>query len=313
MTERITAPGIYADIPAATYCADPCQVPSLSSGIAGTLVSRSPRHARHEHPRVNPAHRQREPTAAMEEGTALHAMLLGTPQEIVAVDAADWRTKKAQECGADVRARGGIPVLAHRLDELRECTAAVREQLAEHDEWPDALETGRPEVTLAWREGEAWCRARVDWLPDDRRRPLFDLKSTSGSAAPDTWERKLRDDYAMQAAFYCRGARALGLRPPAMVFLVFESVPPYGLCLFQPDPTLVYVAEQRVAEAIALWRECMKSGRWPGYPRRVCHVEAPGWMLMQQEERAMRAQQARHPGPSVLDRFIPSYATETTS
>lgn len=311
MTAAIAAPGIYPDISPEAYRLDPCPAPSLSSGIAATLVTRSARHARHEHPRLNLAHAERAPTAAMEEGTALHAMLLGTPQDIAAVEAPDWRTKKAQEVAADARARGAIPILAHRLVELRECAAAVREQLADHAEWPDALDAGRPEVTLAWREGEAWCRARVDWLPDDRRRPLFDLKSTSGSAAPDAWERRLRDDYATQAAFYCRGARALGLRPPAMVFVVFESAAPYGVCLFQPDPALMHVAEQRVDEAVALWRECTKSGRWPGYPRRVCHVEAPGWMLARQEEQALRAQQARHPGPSVLDRFIPSYATET--
>lgn len=313
MSAVITAPGIYPDVAQDAYCSDPCPQPSLSSGIAATLVARSPRHARHDHPRLNPAHAQRAPTPAMEEGTALHALLLGTPQEIVAVEASDWRTKKAQELAAEVRARRGIPVLTHRLTELHDCAAAVREQLAEHDEWPDALDAGRPEVTLAWREGEAWCRVRVDWLPDDRRRPLFDLKSTSGSAAPDTWERKLRDDYATQAAFYTRGARALGLRPPGMVFVVLETAPPYGVCLFQPDPSLVQWAEQRVDEAVALWRQCMKSGHWPGYPRRVCHVEAPGWMLMQQEERALRAQQARHPGPSVLDRFIPPRMTEVVS
>lgn len=277
------------------YHADPCPVPSLSSGIARMLVERSPRHAWAAHLRLNTMQEPETVTPAMEEGTLLHALILGTAQEIVEVDADDWRGKAAQAERAEARGRGAIAVLGWRMAELERCASAFREQLADH-ECAGALTAGQPEATLVWRDGVDWCRARADWLPDDPRAPLYDLKTTAGSADPDTWERALRDKYAFQAAWYLRGARALGLRPAGMVFLVVETAAPHGLCAFQPDPSLMAMADERVSEALAVWRACLAANHWPGYPRRVCHVQAPPWMLAKHEER-----QARAPGDNRYD------------
>lgn len=287
--------GIHFSVPPSVYHADPAPASSLSSGVARLLVQRSPMHAWNSHPRLGG--RSKEPTKEMEEGTLLHALILGTEQAYVAVDADDWKGKVAKERRIEARATGAIPVLRWRLAELERCAKAFAQQIARH-ECADALTDGHPEATLIWRDGTVWCRARPDWLPKDRRRPLVHLKTTSGSAAPDKWERHLWDDYAIEAAFYLRGARALGLEPAGAVFLVIETDAPYGLCAFQPDPVLLGVADEQVEEALQLWESCTRTGAWPGYPARICHVTPPDWQLRQLEDRKIRMEWERKQKPS---------------
>ncbi|MBW4971899.1 hypothetical protein KZY98_15680, partial [Croceibacter atlanticus] len=50
------SPGTY-DLPAEVYHADQmCAVPTLSSSLARLMLARSPRHAWHASPRLNPDH-----------------------------------------------------------------------------------------------------------------------------------------------------------------------------------------------------------------------------------------------------------------
>ena len=50
-------------------------------------------------------------------------------------------------------------------------------------------------------------------------------------------------------------------------------------------PALLAYAEREVERAIALWRRCLSAGEWPGYPTQIAYVDAPAWLLEQQEER----------------------------
>jgi urease accessory protein len=47
--------------------------------------------------------------------------------------------------------------------------SACRAQLASHQEAHDAFKPGAgvPEITMAWQIGKVWCRARLDWLPQE--------------------------------------------------------------------------------------------------------------------------------------------------
>ena len=57
------------------YRADPLSVPSLSASIAKVLIMESPAHAYDIHPKLG--NRARKPSAAMDEGTLIHTLLLG--------------------------------------------------------------------------------------------------------------------------------------------------------------------------------------------------------------------------------------------
>jgi len=108
------------------------------------------------------------------------------------------------------------------------------------------------------------------------------------SASPVSWEKRLIEEYAFQAAFHSRGVAAVRGVASDMVFAVIEMCPPYALSVLACAPSLIAMAEVDVEEAIALWAECMATNTWPGYPPEIAWVEAPSWAEMRQQERTMR-------------------------
>ena len=283
----ITVPGIY-DLTETEYHEDPCPEPSLSASIARKLIRQSPMHAWHAHPRLNPDRPHDDSGDAADAGTILHKMLLGKGADIAPIDASDWRTKAAKDARDAARAAGLTPVLTHKLSDLHDCAAAARKQLLAHRDGSILFEPGQPERAMIWREGPTWCRSLVDWMPDDPALPLVDLKTTGLSAAPGEWDRRLVSEYALQDAFYRRGARALGRTSHApMLFVVIEQTAPYGVAVMCAAPSLQAVAEYEVTEALQRWIACTQTGQWPGYPMQTMHVEAPAWRVYQMEEQMM--------------------------
>ena len=286
MSEAISTPGIY-DLPPETYHSDPCPLPSLSNSIARKLIRQSPMHAHYAHPRLGGGAFSGG-SKAMDDGTILHALLLGKGGEFVEIDAPDWRTRAAKEARDDVRASGKVAVLAHALEALRATADAARKQIEAHPAARAMFEPGRAEQAMLWEEGGVWFRSMVDFIPDDPRAPLMDIKTTSLSAAPGEWERRLVTEYAMQDAFYARGYQALtGRTRPPMLFVVIETDAPYGVSVMEAAPSLRAVAAADVERAVRLWRQCMATGQWPGYPPFVASVEAPSWLLTKMEEQSL--------------------------
>lgn len=284
--------GIYA-MPMAQYLADPCPEPSLSGGVAHTILSASPAHARMEHPRLNPSGKESESSSEQDEGTALHALLLEGVDIITPVDAKDWRTNAAKEAREAARAAGRVPLLSHRYEALKGAATAIRSQIEVHEDAAEALHHGQPERVMIWRDGEAWCRARVDWLDDDPKGWLTDLKTTGGSAEPGAWGKGLASNgYAVGAAHYLSGARALGREPKGYRWIVAERNPPYAVSVVTLSPMFADLAMRQYREAVRIWQECVSSGKWPGYPPRTAWVDPPTWAIYAWEEREVRQEYA---------------------
>lgn len=290
--EKITAPGVY-DLSEEAYHADPCPAPSLSSSIGKTVISRTPRHAWVRHPRLNPKF-QPENNAKFDLGKAAHTMTLGDKERFVLIEAADWRTKAAKEARDKAYADGKVPLLQEQYEQTLEMAAAAHAQLAVHEEASTAYTDGIPEQTLVWREGEIWCRCRLDWLPNEQE-VFYDYKSTGTSANPETFTRTLFDlGYDFQAAFYRRGIRAvIGTAEPQFHFVVQENYPPYALSVIGLAPGYIDAAEKDVLKALDTWRWCLKNDSWPGYPNRIAYVEAPPWLEARRMEREIRDEVAR--------------------
>lgn len=274
-------PGFYFDMPADQYHADPCPGSSLSASVAKVLLEKTPAHAKDMHPRLTPPDEENDPTAAMDTGSAAHALMLHDAASFAVIDAADWRTKAAQAARDEARAAGKIPMLIDRFETVAKMVAAGRDQLGQHPEARQAFAAseGASEVTMVWQDGPAdapiWCRARIDWLPNAGP-VVYDYKTT-GSAAPRDWERQMVNlGHDVQAGFYCRGLRKLGWHAaPRMRFVVQETARPYALSVHQIDPHWMAMAERKADRAIQIWAHCLHSGRWPGYAGAVYHHEAP--------------------------------------
>lgn len=270
-------PGIY-DLPEGIYHADPCPAPSLSASIARELLGSSPWHAWHAHPRLNPAYQARA-SDRFDLGSAAHAHLLEGRDHFAVIDAPDWRTKAAQAERDAARAAGKVPLLAETWTQVQAMAEAARVQLDRYEEEPRPFTGGQPERTLVWQEPcGVWCRARLDWLHDDGQ-VIDDYKTTAASANPEEWGRRLLfSGPDFQAAFYLRGVRAVLGTDARFRFVVQETKAPYALSVVGLGPDVLALAQRKVALALDLWGECLRTGRWPGYPTRTCYAELPPWM-----------------------------------
>ena len=118
MPDRISEPGVYS-LPPEVYHGDPCAEPSLSSSVAKLLLGRSPLHAWHSHPRLNPDYRPRPESKIMDLGSVAHQVILEQSWDGIAIcDENDWRKKDAQAFRAAARADGQTPILRKQQGQI---------------------------------------------------------------------------------------------------------------------------------------------------------------------------------------------------
>jgi hypothetical protein len=268
------------DVSETEYRGDPGKVPSLSASIAKVLIMESPAHAYDIHPKLG--NRPRKPTAAMDEGTLVHALLLGKGTEIQIIDAPDFRTKAAQEARDMATGAGRLPVLRHKLDAAEKIVSQVRERIASFGISLD----GMSEVAFKWDElgedGEpVACRARLDHVNLETGL-ILDVKKTE-SANPKKIARYMIDyGYDIQWAAYTRAVEFL--KPELqgrveMVFLFVELDPPYVVVPAKPAGLLREFGLKRWDRAVKLWERCLRTNSWPGYVTETAMLEPPAWMV----------------------------------
>lgn len=281
MNDTPLTQGLFYDIPASIYHADPCPTPSLSSGAARTLLSKSAAHVQMENVRLGG--KKRETTSAMETGSLVHAILAMTADDEIDVgDFADYRTNAAKEWRDTTRAAGKIPVLQADWDAAIDCAQVVRKRAAEGLTSSPFDGCARPEVTAIWQEGETYCRARYDVLHVDEHKnaTIWDWKSTADVSDRGIERSIAKYRYDIQAAFYLRGLEALGFKVPQLsfVFVFFETVAPYTVRRVVLSAEYLQQARKEVNEAIRLWQQCLASNSFPTLPPDTLTVEIPHYL-----------------------------------
>lgn len=294
---QLTDPGVY-DLTAAQYHRDPVAGGSLSSsGIKLLMPPNCP--AKFKHWRENGSPHKR----AFDFGHAAHAEVLGVGEEVVVVDARDWKTKKAQEDRDAAYAAGKVPLLVEEYERVR----AMATELRRHPAASALLDptAGDPERTLIWRDPETgvMCRMMTDWL----RRPvpgqryiLADFK-TSEEVDPASIQKAMWNfGYYGQAGWYSEAIEQLGLSdgPPAFVFIFQRKYPPHLVTCVQLHPDDIARGHERNRKARHLYRTCVEQDRWPGYADdHILPVQLPTWARYQ------------HDGASERGEFEPEGAT----
>lgn len=270
------------------YGQDPCPEPSLNAGTAKVLLDYSPRHAWLQSRRLNPAWEPSD-NKDFDLGKAAHAVLLQGGAGVAVLDFDSYRTKESKEARDAALTAGKLPILAEKWDRVEAMVRAARAQLDAHEIGFPFVD-GLPEQTLIWREGETWCRARLDWLPN-KGNDFYDYKTTGASANPEGIARLIFGMHDLQMAFYLRGIRAVLARPAATFRLVVqETEPPYALSVVGLTPAALALADRKMDEALGIWRQCLTTGKWPGYPARTCWIDAPSYHETAITERQRRGE-----------------------
>ncbi len=274
-TEPLTE-GLHFDVPMERYIADPCVNPSISKGIIHSLISKSPAHAKYDHPRLNPD-RPPDDSSRADLGSAIHSAILGGADIVYGEEEfKDWRKKAAQQFRTEARENGQIPLLYAQRPEVEMAAKEADVLLKSLPSWDGNMKT---EGTMIWKDDENWKRGRFDiWMRD--MDTLIDVKTTA-SADPSNWIRNtlFGTGYDIQAEHYTDGIVATeGLKKrPKFLFLLVEIKPPFCCSLVGLDPAFSDLARRKVKKGTEIWQECMERNYWPGYSQMPHWAELPGW------------------------------------
>lgn len=293
---RLDAPGVFSGIPMDVYLTDPVAVPSLSSSVAITLIQQSPFHAWARHPR-NPKCLSRDESRVASIGTVAHALLLEKSEDqVVVLDPQNFIGKRGgipkgytndaiREARDDALAEGKTPLLLEDMITCRAMRDAAQEYIA-HSELAGVFDAGESEATVVAQEGATWLRCRPDWISHDKS-VVVHFKTTARSARPESFIRGLLPSmgYDLALAFYGRViAGATGVVPKIHCILAQEQDPPYCCSLIALSPAYADITDGQIDRAIITWRDCMRTGRWPAYPSRICYAEPKPWQMAEAEE-----------------------------
>lgn len=274
--------GFVHELSGKAYHSDPCEAPSLSASIAHILVTRSPLHAWHRHPRLGAG--GSKSTKSMTDGTIVHELLLGGDR-IRAVHRKDFRTNDAKAERDEHLSMGRVPILEHKLAPLREVADHIRERLLERgvDFADSEMAT---ELSAFWQSDGVQCRGRLDalWIAEaDNCATVYDLKLTA-NAHPTEIEKSIeRYGYATQATAYLDAVQCIRPDLEGRVryeWIFCEPLQPNAITFAEPDGILEQLGEARWQRAKEMWAQCLELHDWPDYaPRRTVRASAPPWVI----------------------------------
>lgn len=267
---------LRTEVPMGDYLA----IDALSSNVAYKALTLSPAHALH-YKTTERNHKDAD------RGQIIHQLFLeGHEENLVAIDAPDWRTNAAKEARDEAYKANKFPVLAKEVAGLRESVKRARD-FVETTELKGIFGNGMPEAVLEWDEDGMPCKIRPDYLYAGRDGHGYhvSLKTTSASADPNTWAtRQMRTGYDFGLMFYHRGLKANGFDVEQR-FLVLEQTAPFGAVVFALDPAKAALAEMQVDRALKVWRQCLETNSFPGYSNQTHWVQAKPWEIAEEEER----------------------------
>jgi len=260
------APGIYPGITNRDYHADP----ALGSTSLKTLATKTPAHYQHDkkHPKSS---------AAFTLGTAAHSLILEDDTDgIVMVDADSWLTKAAKEAKAEALADGKQPLLTKEWLQV----LAMRDAVMAHPVARELFTNHEAEQSVFWDEDGLMLKCRPDaWQPG----LLIDLK-TCASADPSEFGKVAHSfGYHQSAAHYIDGVKAATGEELPFHFVLVEKTDPYLVSVVELDWEAVNIGRGLNERAKRIYRECVESNTWPGYPTAE-PVSLPMWAIYQTED-----------------------------
>lgn len=260
------SPGVYGGVSNADYHRDP----ALGSTSLKTLATKTPAH--YQHDKANPKF-----SDAFTLGTAAHSLILeGDTSGIVVVEADNWLTKDAKAAKAGALAEDKQPLLTKEMAQVWDMHDAVMNHPAA---WK-LFNGHQAEQSVFWEEDGLMLKCRPDaWKPG----VLVDLKTTR-DANPNEFGKTAHEfGYHQSAAHYIDGVKAATGEELPFHFVLVEKTAPYLVSVVELDVEAVNIGRQLNDRAKRIYRECVESGTWPGYPAADL-ISLPMWAIYKAEE-----------------------------
>jgi len=260
------SPGIYDGVSNRGYHADS----ALGSTSLKTLATRTPAHYQYDlkHPKSS---------AAFDLGTAAHSLILEQDESgIVVIDVDAKRGKVWTDPANAAEAEGKIALTSKEWAQV----LAMRDAVMAHP-FARGLFTGhKAEQSVFWEEDGLILKCRPDaWQPGT----LVDLK-TARDANPNEFGKTAHEyGYHQSAAHYIDGVKAATGEELPFHFVLVEKTAPYLVSVVELDIEAINIGRQLNDRAKRIYRECLETNTWPGYPAADL-ISLPMWAIYQAEE-----------------------------
>lgn len=259
-------PGIYNDLPADQYHADPAY-----SFSAIKQAMRSPAHLKAW--LTAPP----EQTPAMRIGTLTHLAVLqpdlfGSTTAVAPI--VDRRTKEGKSIWEQFQAQNtGKEIITN--DE-REQLTAMRDSVRIHPAASALLGEGTAEVSVFNQCVETGLplKARMDWV---RENAIVDLKTTE-DASPAGFAKSVSNyRYDLQAAHYRRMLKLQGRGELPYILIAVEKEAPFAVAVYRLDEGDLTLADMQMQQQLRAIASCCEFNSWPAYSREVETLTLPKW------------------------------------
>lgn len=212
-------------------------------------------------------------------GTALHSLLLEPDNfnnEYVVTEL-DARTKAYKELAAQNTDKKIIKKTDYETIRQMQ-TSVMRNETASRLLNLD----GETEVSFFWKDKETdvKCKARIDKIISDfkGKTVIVDVKTTT-DASPSNFEKSMINfGYHRQAAWYSHAIANHEHKSPALyIIIACEKTPPYDVACYIINKKVMKVGWDECRKAVAIYKKCLNTKSWPGYPDGLIELQIPKW------------------------------------
>lgn len=301
------APGFHPNIPASVYHAAP--------GASNSRLNDMEPPARCKWNMDHPP----EPTPALIIGSAFHCLVLEGEDVFRSQFATATACNAMQKNGKSCESQGKILIggrwfcgkHANESDHDSSLTVLsrddydlcrrMRDAVMNHSVAGGIIEASLPadrELSAWWdcRETGVRCKMRADMVIRPQK-IIVDLKTTDGDggafasdASREAFARFMYDyGGCHQAIHYLDGFETLGDPMDWFAWIVPEKKPPHMLAVYRLDSLSSHGKEviERIRDLrlsrLQMWKKCMESGVWPGYPEEIQDVTLNEWAVKKLE------------------------------
>lgn len=271
--------GLFPDMTAEEYHADPCPQPSISNSHMDPILNESPLDFAFGHPRLNDDPEIVKATMERIRGDIVHQLALGKGRGYAVGDFDAWRSKEAKAFKDNAELQGLTPIIREKFEEAEIIAGVIREKVKRFLDGADYM----TEVPLMWQEetesGPIWVRAMLDiWCPE--KGIVLDPKVTERLHDNVVGSHMVNMGWDRQAALYTHG---LAMILPGMAGriafadLMVKPKPPFTHRFVEPPKAWNHTSIKQCRIAFERFGACLYAGRWPGYGDKVHRAAMPYW------------------------------------
>lgn len=218
-------------------------------------------------------------TEALLFGSALHKYILEREDynsEFTTAPICDRRTKEGKTIYAEFleQSVGKNIVTQEQQDKI----IGMNEAVFKHPLASKLLTDGLAEQSYFWENKDSGilCKCRPDYIKGNY---CIDLKTTQSAKPDDFMKSAYNYRYYVQAYWYLKGLKAVGLEVENFIFVAVEKEPPYAICVYVASEEFLKLGEIEAEADLAVYKKCLETGNWHGYDEtpEVHSLELPNW------------------------------------